>query len=300
MNAVPVLFHAPLIRNLLEDGPYGATSSFQRNFFFGGGIGMWFIFLLLAIAGAIWISYEIQHRKLNLPGWKIASFVAIGLLLPAILFKFTVTEREVSDYYVVKEQIAKLERYQEGTWIDQVDVLEDQLANEFPPLTGMIETIIFLGIIGGLGGAGLAVAFYISYQGQTGPSQVDSRGYAPPPPPPPSKSRPISRPRGPAPRPSKPKANAWLVSREGKSIQLFAGETTIGRSSRNDIQIIDDTTISKGHAKIVETNGHFKLNDLGSTNGTKVNQRRVRQAVLLDPDDQIQFGDNTFFKFIKS
>jgi len=291
-----------LIGPLLQDGPYGGTASFQKNFFFGGGIGLWFLFFLLALGGLIWISYEIQRRKLDAPAWKILSYIALGLLLPAVIFKLTVTEAEVNLYYDIKDQIAKLERYQEGDWIDQVDALEDQLTNAFPPLTGLIEPIIYLGIIGGIGGAGLSAAFHFNFQGQVGSAQsIDpvSRYPQTPPPPPPPPSRP-GRSRSAPRRSSKPKANAWLVARDGKSYQLFQGETVIGRQSACEIQIIGDTTMSKQHAKIVESNGHFKLYDLGSTNGTRVNKRRLHQPVMLDPDDDVQLGDNTFLKFIKS
>ena len=131
---------------------------------------------------------------------------------------------------------------------------------------------MYLGIIGGLGGPILAVAYYFTYQGQTGPDPsgvglqpLPVQYPAPAPPPPPERK---VQPAGPPPPPSKPPANAWLVSREGRNYQLNLGETTLGRSSINDVQITGDTTLSKTHAKITEQNGHFKLFDLGSTNGT--------------------------------
>jgi len=58
--------------------------------------------------------------------------------------------------------------------------------------------------------------------------------------------------------------------------------------------------MSNNHAKIVEQNGHYRLNDLASTNGTRVNNRLVREPVLLEPDDEIQFGDNTVVRFVTS
>jgi len=91
-----------------------------------------------------------------------------------------------------------------------------------------------------------------------------------------------------------------LVSDDGSNYQLNQGDTTIGRSARNDIQISGDTTLSKAHAKIVEQNGRFRFHDLGSTNGSKVNQQRVRQPELLEADDEIQLGDNTHLRFVTS
>jgi len=91
-----------------------------------------------------------------------------------------------------------------------------------------------------------------------------------------------------------------MVSQDGHSYQLNQGTTTIGTSAKNDIAIDKDSTVSRGHAKIVEQNNHFRLHDLGSTNGTRVNKKVVREPVLLAANDQIQFGDNTVFTFVTS
>ncbi|HAF62203.1 MAG TPA: hypothetical protein DCK95_07750 [Anaerolineaceae bacterium] len=96
---------------------------------------------------------------------------------------------------------------------------------------------------------------------------------------------------------NKLKVSAWLVSREGKNYQLNAGETSIGRSSDNHIQLMNPK-ISKHHAKIVETNNHFKLIDLGSTNGTWLNGKLVRQPVALHSEDEIRFGDSYKVQFV--
>ena len=104
------------------------------------------------------------------------------------------------------------------------------------------------------------------------------------------------------PRPQRPslKAQAWLFAGDGHSYQLNLELTTVGRSSTSDIQITNDTTVSREHGKIVEQNGHFRLYDLGSTSGTRVNSRTVRQAVLLEPDDVIELGGNTRLQFVTS
>lgn len=289
-----------------EGGPYSTTSSFQNNFFFGGGIGLWFIFFLLAVAAAIFVGYDSQKRGLQVPAYKIASYVAIGLLLPAMLFKFTVTQADVNGYFDLQRQIDELLYDPVPGNRQKADELKLEQQNKFPPLTGLMEPILYLGLLGGLGGAGIAAAYYITYQdaqsGSTGvPRGIQQPGvYPPPPPPPPVSRRSTSDGRAPAKTPpSKRKVNAWLVTREGKSYQVFEGDTVIGRSSsQTDIQFTGDTTVSSVHAKLVQQpNGRFKLYDLGSTNGTRVNDRRVRQPVLLDPDDTIQLGDNTFLTF---
>jgi hypothetical protein len=103
-----------------------------------------------------------------------------------------------------------------------------------------------------------------------------------------------------APPPSKPKVQAWLSSPEGHTYQLFQGETTIGRSMQNDICLQGDTTIGRQHARIMEQNGRFRLLDLGAKNFTRVNSHIVREPILLEPDDEIQFGDQTILRFITS
>lgn len=296
---------------LLEAGPFPGIDAFQNNYFFGGGIGLWFFFMLLALGAVALISYETQRRNVSAPALKVGAYIALALLIPSLLFKFTVTEQEVYEYYDIKYQIGILELYQEGNWIDTAATLQYTLDNAYPPLTGYLEPIMLLGVLGGLGGLSLVITFYIINQGQSRNIPVspgsgaygNERTYIPPPPPPPSGgSYRGAEPRRPAsrPRPSKPKASAWLVAQDGKSYQLFVGETVIGRSSKCDIQIIGDTTLSKRHAKLTERNGRFTLHDLASTNGVKINGKRLRQPVLLAADDQVQLGDNTYLKFVAS
>ena len=100
------------------------------------------------------------------------------------------------------------------------------------------------------------------------------------------------------PRPRKAKTQAWLVeNKKGRNFQLNMGTTTIGRSSDNDI-CLSDSMISKRHAKIIEERGHFRIVDLGSTNGTWVNGTFVREPVLLYPNDELRFGDSYKVSFI--
>ncbi|MGL5034762.1 MAG: FHA domain-containing protein [Microcystaceae cyanobacterium] len=88
--------------------------------------------------------------------------------------------------------------------------------------------------------------------------------------------------------------NSYLVlqtPREPKTIPLRDKNCwTIGRNQENDIAILDDT-ISRNHA-ILQTNdaGDFLLIDLGSSNGTFVNGRRVSIPITLQNRDKITFG----------
>lgn len=86
---------------------------------------------------------------------------------------------------------------------------------------------------------------------------------------------------------------AWLESRDSKTIPI-RGNLSIGRSPRNGI-VLDSPKISRRHAIInVQNVGEFWLIDLGSSNGTFLNKRRVHQPVRLCDQDQIVIGDAVF------
>lgn len=73
---------------------------------------------------------------------------------------------------------------------------------------------------------------------------------------------------------------------------IARGAISIGRSPRvgNDLVIESDGQLSKRHARIeMDADGRFTLYDLGSTNGTKVNGRRVDNRTLHD-NDEITLG----------
>ena len=77
----------------------------------------------------------------------------------------------------------------------------------------------------------------------------------------------------------------------GRAGETFApqGErTTIGRSPDCGI-FLDDVTVSRRHAALVEREGGYFIEDLGSLNGTYVNRRRIESARLSD-GDEVQVG----------
>src|SRR5919201_4852263 len=78
-------------------------------------------------------------------------------------------------------------------------------------------------------------------------------------------------------------------SLEGEEIELTADPQTIGRGSSCNIRI-GDASVSSKHAKIWCEDGTFFLMDLGSTNGTFVNDRDVDREQLSD-GDTITFGE---------
>lgn len=78
-----------------------------------------------------------------------------------------------------------------------------------------------------------------------------------------------------------------------KSRYAIYGYAEIGRSNSCDIQLHEDF-ISAKHARIWFDSGEWYLEDLGSRNGTAVNGQRIREVVILDPEDEISFGGLNF------
>ena len=65
--------------------------------------------------------------------------------------------------------------------------------------------------------------------------------------------------------------------------------TTIGRSPDCDV-FLDDVTVSRKHAVLVQADGTFSIEDLGSLNGTFVNRKRIDSATALESGDEVQIG----------
>jgi diguanylate cyclase (GGDEF)-like protein len=81
----------------------------------------------------------------------------------------------------------------------------------------------------------------------------------------------------------------------GEPMRLGWGSTEIGRSSRCEIAL-DQESISRRHARISWDGRTYRLKDLGSQNGTYVNDRLVTEGDLHD-GDLIKVG-RTVFKFL--
>jgi hypothetical protein len=76
--------------------------------------------------------------------------------------------------------------------------------------------------------------------------------------------------------------------RAGESFKPAGERTRIGRSPDCDI-FLDDVTVSRNHAVLVERDGKFVVEDQGSLNGTFVNRRRI-DASPLEEGDELQIG----------
>jgi hypothetical protein len=75
---------------------------------------------------------------------------------------------------------------------------------------------------------------------------------------------------------------------EIKTFPIRPGLTSVGRSTLNDI-VINDSTISQGHATIEYSRTGVLLKDLGSTNGTTVAGQAVKER-WLNVQESLQFG----------
>jgi two-component system cell cycle response regulator len=82
----------------------------------------------------------------------------------------------------------------------------------------------------------------------------------------------------------------------GKKYALQEYEFTIGREEGNHI-VVDLDNVSRRHAMIIRRQGRVFVKDLGSTNGTYLNDAEVTQETLLRSGDLIKVG-GSIFKFL--
>ena len=83
---------------------------------------------------------------------------------------------------------------------------------------------------------------------------------------------------------------ASLVFSDGLEREI-SGELTLGRDDSNDVVLISKT-VSREHARLVERDGRWFVEDLGSLNGTLLNRHRIvsRAPLPLRHGDRLQLG----------
>jgi adenylate cyclase len=87
--------------------------------------------------------------------------------------------------------------------------------------------------------------------------------------------------------------STWLEDETGEPI-AFSGSFSIGRSPDNML-VLTSEGVSRSHALIhCREAGNYFLVDLGSRNGTWLNDRRILEPVLLRDQDQIAIGSHRF------
>ncbi len=77
-------------------------------------------------------------------------------------------------------------------------------------------------------------------------------------------------------------------SLRGKSFSLEA-ELTIGRAEKNSL-VLDDAYVSQFHARISPRGEAHVVEDMGSTNGTYLNKRRLTAPAELQRGDRVKIG----------
>ncbi len=80
--------------------------------------------------------------------------------------------------------------------------------------------------------------------------------------------------------------------RSGERVDVGVG-VVIGRSGECDLALAD-TYLSARHARVANDEGDLSIEDLGSTNGTYVNQELVKGRVHLERGDVVQVGGVLF------
>lgn len=117
---------------------------------------------------------------------------------------------------------------------------------------------------------------------------------SPPPPPPPASKRSDAGDDG-----SPGLAAAWLVvhagADRGRRFPLGPGKSTIGRGMDNTI-VLSDIAVSRRHLLVDQQDDHFVMTDLGSGNGTLVNDQDEDGAYRLNHGDRLELG-NTILLF---
>lgn len=258
-----------------------------------------FFFAFIDLVVIVWVIYDSSVRGTSSVGWRLGTIAPTLLLIPAIMWRFAGPATQIT-------------------------------------LANLQEPFFWIGLVGGLIPFIVGVGYVLSVSGSAAPSatagapnmcpihgQFDPRYTSCPMCAMEAQSRQARAASSPAREsrtfvghetgrdaqtrissaPSRassaPKANALLYmekgTRAGTDYRLNVGTTSIGRAGDNDIAI-DDDTISRQHALIREENARFVLHDRGSTDGTYVNNQKLRGPLSLQDGDQVSIG-NTVFRF---
>src|SRR3954470_18439025 len=87
-----------------------------------------------------------------------------------------------------------------------------------------------------------------------------------------------------------------LVIVQGRSVsntlKLGEGVTTIGRHDECNLRI-NSPQVSRRHCELFEKKGLLLVKDLGSSNGTFVNGKKIQGQQVLEPGDELMIGQVT-------
>ncbi|QPC84401.1 TIR domain-containing protein [Phototrophicus methaneseepsis] len=92
----------------------------------------------------------------------------------------------------------------------------------------------------------------------------------------------------------------WIVVRRGPNLndmfKLDKDVVTLGRDKANDISI-EDPEVSRFHLRFMRRDRGYGMEDVGSTNGTFVQNRRVDGLMTLTPGTAIRLGDSVIISY---
>jgi hypothetical protein len=88
---------------------------------------------------------------------------------------------------------------------------------------------------------------------------------------------------------TRPPSCRFAITCEGHEVPLPKGKLILGRGSRCHI-VVDDLLASREHARLTVTEDCVFVEDLGSTNGVYVNERRIQASTPLAPGDRLVVG----------
>lgn len=82
----------------------------------------------------------------------------------------------------------------------------------------------------------------------------------------------------------------------GAEFFLEKDELFLGRDANNDV-VINDPEVSRRHARLVKQDDDYYFEDLGSTNGSFINDHRLSTLTLLRPDMKITIGERVILRY---
>jgi pSer/pThr/pTyr-binding forkhead associated (FHA) protein len=105
-----------------------------------------------------------------------------------------------------------------------------------------------------------------------------------------SRDKPIAKPRG----GGKAPRSLVVLDEQGAKVETIQlnGTLQVGRAEACQIRL-PDTYASSFHARIYSRDGSWHIEDLGSTNGTYLNQRRITAPAELRAGDKVKIGKTT-------
>jgi len=81
----------------------------------------------------------------------------------------------------------------------------------------------------------------------------------------------------------------YVLSAEGREIELLDGEATLGRSRTSTVRL-EHESVSRSHALLTLNQGEAVVKDLNSSNGTYVGGKRISREMRLQSGDRVQLG----------